>query len=127
MKITLWAFISDEPLEASVNGDVLTLNGEAIDLSGIPEGYRLPTSAVNNELFLTMASQYVERINGELHFALRLPVKIDSPEEFRNPATPIVLDVLSGAVPFPDTTPIVIDQEFIEVMEVPEDGGSEQA
>lgn len=127
MKITLWAFISDETVEASVKGDVLTLNGEDIDLSGIPEGYRLPVSAVNNDWFLTMASQYVERINGELHFALRLPVKIDSPEEYRNPETPIVLDVVSGAVPFPDTAPPVVVPEVIEELEVPEDGGPEQA
>lgn len=119
MKITLWAFISDETVEAIVKGDVLTLNGEDIDLSEIPEGYRLPISAVNNDWFLTMASQYVERINGELCFALRLPVKNDSPEEYRNPVTPTVLDVVSGAVPFPDTTPPVVVPEIVEEMEVP--------
>lgn len=73
----------EDTLEASVDGDVITINGEAIDLSGIP-------------------------------------VHWDSPEEFRNPLVPIVLDVVDGAVPFPDTSPPVL--EPTPLPEEPEDG-----
>ncbi|AWH15457.1 tail fiber assembly protein [Pseudomonas phage 98PfluR60PP] len=122
MKIKLWADLVDWPLEASVDGDVITINGEIIDLSGIPSGYRLPGSAVGNKFFVE--TEYVERINGVLCFTLRLPVTWDSPEEFRNPGEPIIIEVTEGAVVFPNTAPIV---ELNEILEVPEDGGSIKA
>ncbi|MBD8235672.1 hypothetical protein SOM46_09135 [Pseudomonas fluorescens] len=127
MKIKLWADLVDWTLEALVEGDVITINGEAIDLSGIPEGYRLPGSAVGNKFFVE--SEYVERIGKTLHFTLRLPVTSDSPEEYRNPAEPIVLDARSGPVKFPYTAPpeALVAVEPIELLEVPEDGGSIQA
>lgn len=116
MKIKLWPDLVSWPLVASVNGDVITINGEKIDLSGIPEGFRLPGSAVGNICFV--GTEYVERIDGVLHFTLFLPVAWESPEHLRNPEIPIVLDVTEGDVPFPDTTP---------VQEEPEDGGLEPA
>lgn len=123
MKIKLWPDLVDWPLEASVNGDVITINGDVIDLSGIPDGFRLPSSAIGNKFFVE--TEYVERIGKTLHFTLRLPVKWDSPEEYRNPKEPIVIDARSGPVKFPDTTPIVIEQPTI--LEVPENGGLESA
>ena len=129
MKITLLAHLSDWPLEASVSGDVITINGEEIDLSGIPDGFRLPGDAVGNKFF--EGPWFVERIGKTLHFTLRLPVQNDSPEEYRNLIEPIVLDVQSGPVQFPDTLPTkVLVREVIkssEQLEVPEDGGSIEA
>ncbi|WP_017528111.1 hypothetical protein [Pseudomonas fluorescens] len=129
MKIKLWADLVSWPLEASVSGDVITINGEAIDLSGIPDGYRLPGSAVGNKFFVE--SEFVERKGKTLHFTLRLPVSWDSPEEYRNPAGPIILDARSGPVKFPDTTPIKpTTAEVIEPgeqLEVAQDGGSIEA
>lgn len=126
MKINLWPDLVNWPLEASVNGDVITINGEDIDLSGIPDGYRLPGSAVGNKFFVE--SDYVERIGKTLRFSLRLPVTWDSPEEYRNPAEPIIVDARSGLVKFPDTSPPkVIVPEVVrsaEQLEAPEDGGS---
>lgn len=104
MKIKLWADLVDWELEASVFGDVITINGENIDLSGIPDGFRLPGSAVGNKFFVE--TEYVERIGKTLHLTLRLPVQWDSPEEYRNPPEPIVIDARSGPVKFPDTSPI---------------------
>lgn len=104
MKIKLWAALMEDTLEASVQGDVITINGESIDLSGIPDGYRLPGSAVCNKFFVE--TEYVERIGKTLNFTLRLPVAWDSPEEYRNPPVAIIIDVRSGAVKFPDTTPV---------------------
>lgn len=104
MKIKLWPDLVNWPLEASVLGDVITINGEDIDLSGIPDGFRLPGSAVGNKFFVD--TEFVERIGKTLHFTLRLPVDWDSPEEYRNPSEPIIIDARSGPVKFPDTSPI---------------------
>lgn len=103
MKIKLFPFLSDWPLKASVSKDVITINGEEIDLSGIPDGYRLPGSAIGNKFFVE--TEYVERISGVLHLTLRLPVDWSSPEEVRNPSEPIYLEVDDGQIDFPDTTP----------------------
>lgn len=105
MKIKLWPDLVDWPMAVSVAGDVITINGEDIDLSVIPEGYRLPGSAVGNKFFVE--DEYVERLSGVLYLALRLPVDWNSPEKYRNPPEPIILDVSAGQVNFPDTTPPV--------------------
>lgn len=129
MKIKLWAALMEDKLEAIVEGDVITINGEAIDLSGIPDGYRLPGSAVGNRFFVE--SEYVERIGKTLHFTLRLPVTTDTPEEYRNPTEPIILDARSGPVKLPDTSPpaVVIPEaiESGEKLEVTEDDRSIEA
>jgi hypothetical protein len=109
MRITLWPDLVDWPIKASVSGDVIKINGENVDLSGIPEGYRLPGAAVGNKWFVE--SDYVERVDGELRVTIRLPVQWDSPEELRNPATPLVLSVFNGQVSFPDTSPPAIEIE----------------
>lgn len=114
MKITLFPHLCDWELEAHISGDVITINGEQVDLSGIPEGYRLPGDAVGNKFF--EGPWFVERVGKTLHFTLRLPVRNDSPGEYRNPPEPIIIDARSGPVKFPDTTP-----------EVPEYGGLESA
>lgn len=101
MKITLFPFLADQTIEASVKGDVITINGEAIDFSKLKAGFRLPNKAVSNWFFVE--SGYVERINGALCFTLRLPVSFGTEEQYKNPPTPIVLEVVSGPVPFPNT------------------------
>ena len=103
MKFTFWPDLVDWPIKVSVSGDVLTVNDESIDLSVIPEGYRLPGSATGNKFFIE--SEYVERLDGVLYVNLRLPVSWDSPEEYRNPVTPLVINVADGDVLLPDTTP----------------------
>ncbi|RHZ91157.1 hypothetical protein D1114_21030 [Cereibacter sphaeroides] len=50
-------------------GDTLTLNGETLDLSGIPDGATLPREAVGSDW---LASD-IERIDGGLHLTLILP------------------------------------------------------
>lgn len=108
MKITLYQVLSDEKIEASVKDDVITINGEAIDLSVIPDGFRLPGGAVDNDWFVP--GTYVERANGHFELFLRFPVKWDSPDVLRAPETPITLDVKSGKVLFPNVEPVKNDQ-----------------
>ena len=130
MKIKLWPDLVDWPLEASVSGNIITINGENIDLSGIPDGFRLLGSAIGNRFFVE--SEFVERNCDTLHLTLRLPVVWDSPEQHRNPAEQLILDVQSGPVKFPDTSPpepevpeMIPDPE--QITEMPEDGGPESA
>ena len=128
MKIKMFPFLCDWPLEASVSGDVITINGEDIDLSGIPDGYRLPASAVGNKFFLSGSGDYVERIGRTLHFSLKLPVSMESPDEYRSPLEPMIIDARSGPVKFPDTSPVVIPAaELPDIREGQENGGLEQA
>ena len=69
MKITLKPQRRDDTLTVSKQGDTLTINGEALDFSQLPDGATLPKDAVGNPF---IASD-VERIDGELHLSLLLP------------------------------------------------------
>lgn len=59
----------DEVLALTKAGDVLTVNGEAFDLSVVPDGATLPQEAISSDWF----AGPVERIGGELHISLFLP------------------------------------------------------
>lgn len=59
----------DDALIVAKVGDVLTINGDTIDLSVIPEGATLPAGAIDNEWIVGP----VERIGGVLHLTLLLP------------------------------------------------------
>lgn len=50
-------------------GDIITINGEAFDLSVVLEGATLPQEAIDSNWF----AGPVERIGGELHISLILP------------------------------------------------------
>jgi hypothetical protein len=128
MKIKLFPSLDFDTIAAVIDGDKITINGEIVDLSGIPDGYRLPAIAVGNRFFLSGSGDYVERIGKTLHFTLRLPVAWNSPEEYRNPVEPIVIDARSGPVKFPDTSPPAPPViELPEIQEEPENGGFEPA
>lgn len=59
----------DASLSLSKLGDVLTVNGEAFDLSVVPDGATLPQEAISSDWF----AGPVERIGSELHISLFLP------------------------------------------------------
>jgi hypothetical protein len=101
MKINLFPFLTDDKIEATVSGEMITINGEVTDLSLIPDGHELSASAIGNPWF--SASEKVARIDGELSFCLKLPVSINSPVEILQAKNPIQLVVNSGRVEFPDT------------------------
>lgn len=103
MKIKLWPDLVSWSVEASVSGDVITINGEKFDFSPLKSGFRLPASAIGSNYFVT--GEFIERIDGIINITLLFPVDWRSPEEIRNPLTPIYLDVVDGAVPFPDASP----------------------
>jgi hypothetical protein len=59
----------DETITASKQGDVLTINGQAFDLSPLPDGATLPVEAIGSDHFVGP----VERTDGVLHLTIRLP------------------------------------------------------
>lgn len=59
----------DDVLIVSKAGDVLTINGDPVDLSPIPDGATLPAAAIDSEWIVGP----VERIGGVLHLTLLLP------------------------------------------------------
>jgi hypothetical protein len=97
----------DETLEASVVGDVITLNGQAFDFTQLPEGATLPADAIDSEHFVGP----VERINGELHLTLRLPHGANPSQAVAFPA-PITVTI-NGPVALPFDAP---QEEVIEVI-----------
>ena len=105
MKIKLFPFLTDDRLEASVSGDVITINGQAFDFSPLKDGQRLPGFAIDSEYFI--GSEFIERKGKTIYLTLRFPVAWESPEEYRNPPEPIVIDARSGPVKFPDASPVV--------------------
>lgn len=81
MHIKLSPVRSDTPATLIVAGDVLTYNGEDLDLSEIPEGATLPRSAIDCD----WAASDVCRIDGELHLAVILPHGANAANETRFP------------------------------------------
>lgn len=69
MRITFSPQRRDDALAVSRSGDVLTINGDAVDLSAIPDGATLPADAIDNEWI----AGEVHRIDGVLHVTLLLP------------------------------------------------------
>lgn len=91
MLISFSPIRSDEARDVSVNGDVLTINGEAFDFSDLPDGATLPRDAVASDW---LASD-VERIDGQIALTLILPHTADASEAVRFPQP---VDISAGAV-----------------------------
>lgn len=69
MHIILSPVRLDEPLAATLTGDVLTINGTDYDFTRLTEGATLPADRIESEWIIGPVS----RINGQLHLTLRLP------------------------------------------------------
>jgi hypothetical protein len=77
MKITFSPCRMDAVLAASIDGDTITLNGQAVDLSGVAEG-----AAVDAEtLGCDWITGQVSRADGVLCVTLILPHGADAPQE----------------------------------------------
>lgn len=93
MNFTFSPCRSDAELAMSVAGDVLTINGEHFDFSGVPNGATLPREAISCDLI----AEPVERDEaGVLTVPLILPLGPDAPEAARFPAP--MTDVPDGPV-----------------------------
>ncbi|WOI54950.1 hypothetical protein [Palleronia sp. LCG004] len=72
----------EKHLTLSVDGDVLTLNGEELDFSFLQEGEWLPTDAVGNEW---IGPGGVERIDGKILLTIIIPYGRNPPAELLSP------------------------------------------
>lgn len=70
MRISFSPQRRDDALTVTKAGEVLTINGDPIDFTVIPDGASLPAEAVSSE-FVTGT---IERIAGDLHVTLLLPL-----------------------------------------------------
>lgn len=96
MEITLSPVRSDKTLMLTRTGDVLTINGEDFDFSGVPAGATLPKGAIACDWI----ARDVERsAAGDLTVPLILPHGADAPEATRFP-DPITVTA-DGPVPLP--------------------------
>lgn len=98
----------DELLIATVNDDVINLNGVDFDFSPLKEGESIPFDAINSAWF---ASDVVRK-DGIIHLTLILPHGANAPYETRFPeAYNISLDVSQGIVPLPSYDLEVLEDE----------------
>lgn len=95
MHIKLSPIRNDTALTLHRAGDVLTINGIAYDLSGIPEGATLPRAAVACDWL----GSDIERIGGALHLTLLLPHGANAPEAARFPAP--IINPANGDIALP--------------------------
>lgn len=108
MRISFSPVRSDQKLVLARQGDVLVFNGEALDLSGIPEGASLPRSAV----FCDWIASDIERQKGVLHLTLVLPHGAQAGEGTLFPA-PITVKG-DGPVALPDYEEPILDAGSME-------------
>lgn len=83
MKLTFSPCRMDQPLTASVAGDVLTLNGEALDFGPLPAGATLPRDAIDSPW---IAGDVMRDGAGLLTVPLILPHGANAPSETLFPA-----------------------------------------
>lgn len=103
MKIILSPMRRDDKLALSKSGDTLTINGEAFDFSGIPNGATLPREAITCDWI----AGPVERDNaGVLTVPLILPHGPSAPEATRFPQP--LENVADGPVSLP---PYTVEEE----------------
>lgn len=72
---------SSKSPSVEIMGEVLTINGEALDFSQVPEGATLPRSAIG----CVYIAEDVVRTNGVLHIGLSFPIPPDASEAARFP------------------------------------------
>jgi hypothetical protein len=60
----------NDTLTLAKQGDTLIVNGSPFDFSPLPDGATLPADAIGHPFFCGP----VERINGELHVSIILPI-----------------------------------------------------
>ncbi|MDR7123693.1 hypothetical protein [Pseudotabrizicola sp. 4114] len=100
MKLTFSPVRMDTALTASVQGDTITLNGEALDFGPLPDGATLPRDAINSPW---IAGDVSRDDAGVLIVPLILPHGASAPPET---CWPEPLSVTGGPVALP---PYAID------------------
>ncbi|MFZ5938887.1 hypothetical protein ACOKS3_29215, partial [Pseudomonas sp. HS6-2] len=95
MIIKFCTVFSDQPFSLSRLGDMLTINGLALDFAKLPEGATLPAGAISCNDVLGP----VERRDGKLRITLFLRHPVDAPEVARFPGD--IIDPPAGPILVP--------------------------
>jgi len=95
MHVTLSPQRRDDTLSVTKAGNVLTINGDEIDFSVIPDGATLPAEASPHPFIVGP----VERIGGVLHLTLLLPHGPDASQAVRFPTS--LIDPPDGLLELP--------------------------
>jgi hypothetical protein len=95
MQLNFTPVRSDSTLEASVAGDVLTINGEVLDFGPLPKGATLPRAAIDCDW---IAGNVTRDDAGALTVPLILPHGANAPPETLFPAP---IDAGDGDVQLP--------------------------
>lgn len=90
MMIFLKPQFASGTLNISKQGDSLTINGDVLDFTDLPEGGEYPPEAIDNDFVVGG----VKRVDGDVHIAVLLP--------YSNPNPP-------RAVAFPDPVTVTAD------------------
>lgn len=93
MHISLYVCLIDADLVVSRAGDVLTVNGEAFDFSGLPDGASI------EDVPCEWIIGGVSRDGGSLVLKMLLPCGYDAPHERTFPAP--IIDPPDGVITFP--------------------------
>lgn len=101
MKIKFSPQRNDNVLRLEVNGEVITINSEEFDLSVIPEGATLPSSAISSNFF----TGDVSRTDGILELEILLPHVYNPPHAIAFPepievTSGVVIDTVAGIYPW---------------------------
>ncbi len=81
MKITFSPILWDEALSLTKQGEILTINGNALDFSGVLEGQPQDSAAFET----SWITGEVSRVGGIIHLTLRLPHGHDASAALRYP------------------------------------------
>ncbi|CAB4326606.1 hypothetical protein [Brucella sp. 191011898] len=84
-------------LALSKIGDVLTVNGDPLDFSDLPEGGEYPADAIDNPF----VRGGVKRTEGIIHITLLLPYSNLNPSQVIAFPSPIMIEN-DGDIPLPD-------------------------
>jgi hypothetical protein len=95
MRISLSPQRRDDKVAVSKAGDLLTINGEQFDFTGLPDGATIPAGEVPCQWIVGP----VERIDGDLHLTLLLP---HGPSPSQAVAFPTdIVDPVDGEIALP--------------------------
>ena len=114
MDIRVITSVTDERASFAKEGDSLIINGEMFDFSPLLEGERLPIQAIASTFF----ADNVERTDGVLRIAIRMPISM---ELYVIGGIPdILIDAPDGPLdlpPEPEITPPELAPETLPVSE----------
>lgn len=111
----------DEQLVVEREDDIITLNGEAFDLSPLLEGASLPSTAIESKWFVGD----IDRENGVISLTLVLPHGANAPIETRFPTAITLTENGPVQMPIYDIVEEVIEEDEPDRLDEDDNSGDE--